>query len=183
MGNDFWEEYKKRAIYGDALGPPRNATEMAADNLVKQTKQPPSGAPSGGAYNGGVLQNYNPDFRFSIRGIIIKLVVGIALSGTALGIDEYISQQSILQHLAFVSIISGGIFLLWSTVLIAVNVFNFTISRLCGLHGSRALRYSFFSGIAGYFIISFFIKGAVLSLLLGFIPAATIGFFVGRRRR
>lgn len=183
MGNDFWEEYKKRAIYGDALGPPRNATEMAADNLVKQRKQQASGAPSGGAHEGGALQHYDPDFRFSILGIILKLVAGIALSGMALGIDEYISQQSIFQHVAFVSIIAGGILLLWSAVQIAVNIFNITISRFYSIMSSRALRYGFFAGIVGYFISGFFISGAFLSILFGFIPAAAIGFLIGHRRK
>jgi hypothetical protein len=173
--SNFWDEYKKRAIYGDALGPPRNATEMGAANLAKHGKEP-------GYSGGGAAQTYDLNFRFPIRRILLQFAAGLLLGGVTFAV-KYVFPHSILQYVAWAPMLASSILLLLSAVQLAVNIFNAILCRLYNILRIRSLRYGLFAGIAGYLIGGIFFGNAMLSFMGGFIPAAVAGFFWGHRRK
>lgn len=171
MGNNFWEEYKKRSIYGDALGPPRNATEMAARNLVNHTKGSPP-ASGGHGHHGG---KYDIELRFPLRYILLTFVIAVLCGGVSWGIDEFTLDETYLPYVSAVLLVAGGISLLLTAVQVAVNGVNFMLCRFRDLASVRILRYGFYTGVAALLPTGFFFETVLSWFLGGFLPAAFLG--------
>jgi hypothetical protein len=170
MGNDFWEEYKKRAIYGDALGPPRNATEMAARDLVNHTKSTPSASGGDHASGGG----YDIELRFPLRYIFLTFLIASVCGGTSWCIDAFTADETYLPYVSATLLIIGGISFLLTVLQVALNAVNFTLCKFRQLASIPALCYGFYTGAIALVPTGFFFETTLSWFLGGFLPAALI---------
>ncbi|MDY0008672.1 MAG: hypothetical protein RBS08_03110 [Bdellovibrionales bacterium] len=138
--SDFWEEYKKRVTYGDALGPPRNATEMGADDLARMGRGPHT--PNGGSgTSGGIL---------TLRQMISSAVLsGLAAAG-GWGLQSFAGDSSWLYYLGvglYVVAVISGFFVAQS---LAVIVLGGAFLSIAWVFRMRMIRYGVIAGLAGW---------------------------------
>lgn len=123
---DFFEEYKKRSIYGDALGPPTNATQSAARELLNMQK-----GGHGSGYTGGSSGQYidiDLSFRFAWRRSLGYFLIGTLVSLPAMFLMN--STSGIAANLGGIASVPGAILTLIGMFRIAVNVLFISLQFL-----------------------------------------------------
>ncbi|HRI77684.1 MAG TPA: hypothetical protein PLX33_11955 [Alphaproteobacteria bacterium] len=170
--NNFWNDFRNRSIYGDAAGPPKNATEHAADGLAKFGRT----AQGGGAGSGGYI-DIDINFRYSWRRIAVFLGIAAASYGGDKLVTTDFTSLSFLQWLFTPVALIAGIIGGWQ---LFANLFNIMVCRGIGAFKSRALRFALLGAAGGYFLFAFLDRkffwtgyaddaGIVVGLLAGFL--------------
>ncbi len=147
---DFFEEYKKRSIYGDALGPPTNATQSAALELIRLQK---GYGVSGPASRDFTLLYYKGEpvttaFRFKWRRSLAYLLGGLAVLAVCARLN--ITHNDILMTAAMFISIPAYIATAIGIFRVGVNVLFLTLSAFFFLW-KLFLRAAVLGGIAGLF--------------------------------
>lgn len=123
---DFFDEYKKRSIYGDALGPPTNATQSAARELLNMQK-----GGQGGSYSGGSSGSYidiDLSFRFAWRRSLGYFLIGSLVSFPALFLMN--NTSGIASNLGGIASVPGAILTFIGMFRIAVTVLFISLQFL-----------------------------------------------------
>jgi len=180
--SNFWDEYKKRVIYGDALGPPRNATEMGAANLAKHGKD--TSVAQGGS---GSSEGYDFETRYPARIILLLFLAAGLIFAVIWGLKAYAADN------ALVSLTTGALYVLGYTAAlvalfqVAVNILKFSVCGLFTLLLMRPVRYAFFAGLVALVPSGFYFETMLSWILGGILPVAAagaaIGFLLDQRRR
>ncbi len=127
--SDFFDEYKKRSIYGDALGPPTNATQAAAREILNMQKGHHGFQASPGSRDFTFLyykgQPVTTSFRFSTRRSLAYLLGGVAVAtlGTVVSVNSSGSLQGLANIIGFPGFICMGI----GTFRLATNFLFFAL--------------------------------------------------------
>lgn len=147
---DFFEEYKKRSIYGDALGPPTNATQSAALELIRLQK---GYGVSGPASRDFTLLYYKGEpvttsFRFAWRRSLAYLIGGLVVLAICARLN--ITRIDILMTAAMFISIPAYIAAAVGTFRVGVNLLFFTLSAFFFLW-KLFLRAALLGSISGLF--------------------------------
>ena len=176
---DFFEEYKKRSIYGDALGPPTNATQSAALELIRLQHGYGSSGPASRDFT---LLYYKDEpvttsFRFAWRRSLIYLLCGFAVLTicTRLSLtrtDALVMAANFISIPAYLAVAVG-------TFRIGVNVLFFTLSAFFFLW-KLFLRAAFVGSIAGL-LATLFVPVVPIYIAMG--TGAVIGGVISILRK
>lgn len=168
---DFFDEYKKRSIYGNALGPPTNATQSAALELIRLQNGYGASGPTSRDFT---LLYYKGEpvttsFRFKWRRSLAYLIGGFAVLAICARLN--ITRVDILMTVAMLISIPAYIAAAIGVFRVGVNVVFFMLSAFFFLW-KLFLRAAVLGSVAGLFS----------TLLVPSVPiyvAMTIGAIIG----
>jgi len=177
--NNFWNDFRNRSIYGDAAGPPKNATEHAADNLAKFGRNQQT---TGSGGPGGYI-DIDINFRYPWPRIAKWLgAAALAYGGDHLVTTSFFS-LSFLQWVFMPAAIIAGTIGGWQLL---ANIFNASIFNGIRFVRSKSVRYAIAGSVLFYFLFAyldrkFFFTGYADEA--GIVIGALAGVLLARRKK
>ena len=171
--NNFWNDFRNRSMYGSSMGPPRNATEHAAEGLRKFGENNHRSTANGprGTYE------VDLDFRYPKPRIIKFYVIA------ALCLCASIVTSVIIPPLYFLSPplnAAAAILALIASWQLFVNIFNAGIGGSLSLMSKRTVRYAL-AGAAIFYVLDRWIFLTGFGLIGGLVVGAIVGFIKDRK--